>query len=121
MFLKESCYDTQTEYINACYCTRSAAVWAAARASALPFKRRAKTNRCGCRESACGGIVGHWDVFFAAGGIHKKQNAVVVAATVCATRWRFAAASEIRYQKRHRRRTRFRCSHNDFSCFVLSI
>ena len=92
-----SCYETKrgrasfggvSKYTNACYCTRLGVVRAASRASALPFKRRAQTNRCGCSESACGGIVGRWDAFFTAAGIHPKQNVVVAAAKSCGTRWR---------------------------------
>ena len=70
------------------YMSASGAVWAAACASALPFKRHAKTNGFSCHGSACGGIVGHWDVLFAAAGIHSKQNVVVAAAKVWLMRWR---------------------------------
>ena len=95
----------------------SGAVWAAG-ASALPFKRRAKTNGCSCHEHACGGIVGHWDV------LHRRWNSPKTKCR-CGSRESVvdevafgSAASEIRRQQRHRRRTHFRCSHSDICSFV---
>ena len=99
----------------------SGAVWAAARASALPFKGRAKTNRCGCSESACGGIVGTFDVFCTAAEIHNKtQSRCGCSESVCKGGGVLGCGSRSPPPQTPPRQPQFRGCHNDIWLLVNS-